>query len=50
MPSVALSVKEGSWIKFFLHRLAELGFPRIAKGTSVCVGLILYDIEYSTFS
>ena len=48
VPSVALSVKEGSWIKF-LHRLTELGFGRIANGNGVYIGLILYDIEYSTF-
>ena len=48
VPSVALSVKEGSWIRF-LHRLTELGFWWIAKGNGVYVSLILYDIEYSTF-
>ena len=32
-----------------LHRFTELGFWRIAKGYGVRVGLILYDIEYSTF-
>ena len=48
VPSVALSVKEGSWIMFFLHKLTELGFWWIAKGNGVCVDLILYDIEYST--
>ena len=47
-PCVVLSVKEGSWV-WFLHKFIELGFWWIAKGNGVCVGLILYDIEYSTF-
>ena len=32
-----------------MRRLTELGFWRIAKGNGVCVGLILYEIEYSIF-
>ena len=32
-----------------MRRLTELGFWRNAKGNGVCVGLILYEIEYSIF-
>ena len=49
VPSVVLSVKEGSRIKFFCTGWLNWGLGELQKGNGVCVGLILYDIEYSTF-